>query len=159
MASFREQLIPVGCWICFSWPVNRCWRCRRIQGHSRNHIPVSLVHFGHKAIATTRDGHDVAVRTRRFAEDLPQFPDRLRQVVLLNNRIGPNRLHNPLLIHDAVMVLDHVQERVEHSWRQRNRCSIQSPQEPFHRIELEGAEFVEVSRRSLHRGLRRTKKN
>src|SRR5262245_60122386 len=130
-----------------------------MERHRRNHISVSLFHFGYKAIATTGDGHDVAVRTWRFAEDLPQFPDRLRQVVLLDNRIGPTRLHNPLLIHDAVMVLDHVQERVEHAWRQRNRCSILAPQESVHRIELEGAEFVEVSRSSLHRGLRRTKEN
>ena len=150
--------MSLGRWIRFTWLLNRHWRCRRIRGPSRNDIPVSLVNLSHKAIPATRDRHDVAVRTRRFAEDLPQFPDRLRQVVLLDNRVGPNRLHNPLLIHDAVMVLDHVQERFEHSWRQRNRCSIQSPQEPFHRIELEGAEFVEVSR-SLHRGLRRTKKN
>src|SRR6266550_1332391 len=75
--------MPVGC---------------RIRGPSRNDIPVSLVNLSHKAIPATRDRHDVAVRTRRFAEDLPQFPDRLRQVVLLDNRIGPNRLHKPLLI-------------------------------------------------------------
>src|SRR6266542_3363496 len=50
------------------------------------------------------------------------------------------------------MVLDHVQERIEHSRGERNRCSIQSSQPPFSRVELEVAEFVEVSRGSLHRG-------
>ncbi len=49
-------------------------------------------------------------------------------------------------------MLDHVEQRFEHSRRERNLCPIESPQEAFRRIELERAEFVVVSRSSLHRG-------
>jgi hypothetical protein len=49
------------------------------------------------------------------------------------------------------VVLDHVEERFEYSRREGNRCSIRSSQEPFRCLELELAEFVEVSRGSLHR--------
>ncbi len=50
------------------------------------------------------------------------------------------------------MVLDHVQERFEHSRRKGNRRSVQSLQPPFRGVELEVAEFVDVRRGRLHRG-------
>ena len=87
----------------------------------------SLLNFGHKAIAATRDRHDVVVRAGRFAKDLPQFRDRLREIVLLNNGIWPNRLHDPLLVQHSVVVLDHKKKRIEYSRRQGNRRPVQSP--------------------------------
>jgi hypothetical protein len=81
---------------------------------------------------------------------LPQFRDRLREVVLLDNRIGPNGFHDSLLIEDSIVVFDHEEQRFEHSRREGNRCSIQTTQLPFRRVKLESAKFVEVRRGSVH---------
>ena len=51
-------------------------------------------------------------------------------------------------------MLYHVYEHLEHSWCQRHRRSIQSPQQSFGCVELEVAKFVDVSRGRLHRGFR-----
>ena len=56
-------------------------------------------------------------------------------------------------------MLEHVQQRFEHSWRERNGCSIQSPQEPFRGIELKRSKFVDVTGARLHRGFRTIQKN
>ena len=56
-------------------------------------------------------------------------------------------------------MLDHVQKRVEHSRREGHRRAIKSPQEPFCGVELEPAEFVDVSADSLHGCFRTIQKN
>jgi len=56
-------------------------------------------------------------------------------------------------------MLHHVEERFEHSRSEGYRCSIQSLQEPFRRVEPETAEFVEVSGGRLHRRFRTIQKN
>ena len=86
-----------------------------------------LVNLSHKAVAATRYRHDVAVGTWRFAEDLPQFRDRLRQIVFLDDRVRPDRLHDPLLVQHTVVMLDHIKKRIEYSRRQGNWRPVQSP--------------------------------
>jgi len=56
-------------------------------------------------------------------------------------------------------MLHHVEERFEHSRRDRHRRPIQPLQEPFRRVEPEIAKFVEVSGGSLHRRFRTIQKN
>ena len=56
-------------------------------------------------------------------------------------------------------MLHHVEERFEHSRREGHGGPVQLPQEPFHRVELEIAEFVNVSRCSLHRRFRTIQEN
>jgi hypothetical protein len=48
-------------------------------------------------------------------------------------------------------MLDHVEERFEDSRREWYSRAVLPSQEPFHRVEPEIAEFVEVSSGSLHR--------
>ena len=139
--------MPVGCRIRFSWPLNRRWRCRRIPGPSRNDIPVSLVNLSHKAIPATRNRHDVAVRTWRFAKDLPQFRYCLARLFSSTIESGQTASIIRSLSRTAIVVLDHVEECFEHSRCERNRCSIQPAQEPFPCVDLKLPKFVKCERR------------
>jgi hypothetical protein len=48
------------------------------------------------------------------------------------------------------MVLDHVQQRIKYSWRERNRRSIHSLQSPLRGVDPEATELVDVTGVSLH---------
>jgi len=49
------------------------------------------------------------------------------------------------------VVFDHEEQRFEHSRCEGNRRSVQATQQPFPRVKLESAKFVEVCWKSLHR--------
>ncbi len=99
------------------------------------------------------------MRAGVFAEDVAQGRDVLAEVIFLDDRVRPNRLHQPLFIQHGIVVLDHVEERIEDSRCEGNRRPIAPPQETCHRVEPEITEFVDMGAGSLHRLFRKIQKN
>src|SRR6266536_3455718 len=121
---------------------------RRLDG-----TPVPLTPRVFETLLYMVEHHDSALDKERIMEAV--WPDSIVEENNLDDGIGPDRLHDPLLIQGTVVMLDHVQERFEHSRREGNRSPVQSPQEPFRGVELEPAKLVDVNRGSLHRGFQK----
>ena len=85
---------------------------------------LSQFDVGNKAVAATRHRDDVVMRTGRFPEDAAQCRDVLGQIIFFNDGIGPDRLHQALLVEHSVVMLDHVEKRLKNPRRQRHRHAI-----------------------------------
>jgi hypothetical protein len=79
-----------------------------------------LAHWLDEAVAAAGHGHDVAPSVRALAERLAQHRDVLRQVVLLDRRVGPERGHQLVLGEHAPAPLDEDDEGVEDLAGQRH---------------------------------------
>src|SRR5947199_9512078 len=82
---------------------------------------------------------------------MTQLRDRIRIVVLLNNRLRPYCHHDALRIQHGAVMLHHVKKSFKHSRGKRDSHSIQPPQKPFSGVELKRAELVDMTRSSPHR--------
>jgi hypothetical protein len=111
-------------------------------------VPVSVVavattkppHFCDEAVAAPRHRDDEAVLVAPLAEGLAQHRDVLRQVVLLDRRVGPDRAHQLVLLDHAPAVLDQDEQRVEDLRRERDGL-VPAPEETFARVNAEGVEL------------------
>jgi hypothetical protein len=96
---------------------------------------------GHESVAPFGNGFDVPYSILSVVQDFAQKVDRLAEVALLDRRIGPDRLHQFVFLHQAAAVFDQRQESVENPGRKLHPF-IAFQKGAFLGIQAEGTELV-----------------
>jgi hypothetical protein len=105
---------------------------------------------GREAVAAPRDVLDVAAPVRADAEHLPQQVDVLRQVRLLDERVGPEPLHQLFLADEAALLPHEEFERFDRLRLERHDLAVRPVEQTLGDVQLKPAEFVEPPARARH---------
>jgi hypothetical protein len=110
-------------------------------------------HRGHEPIAATRFIDQEAGLPGRFAQRLADRPDVLVEVVLLDDGVRPDRLHQAVLVQQFARMAREVQQQLERARRQRHARAVGREQHALLRIDAEFADFEHLRfLRRFHRG-------
>ena len=81
-------------------------------------LEIDVSHVRGEAVSTSRHQFDIRLAVWLIAERLSQCVHVLCQVGILDERLGPQRLHQLRLAHHPVMVLRKEQQEIEGFWRE-----------------------------------------
>ena len=112
--------------------------------HARRGAVGGFADLGDEAIAAPGDGLDVLLPAALLAQSLPQRGDVLRQVVLLDEAVGPDLPHQLLLAEHVAAVLHQREQGVESLRRQRHGTPL-AEQDALIGVQPEDPEGVQTS--------------
>jgi len=124
----------------------------------RRRAGVYCAHVGHETIALARLSDDEAVGRARRIQGAPKRGDLLVEIVLLDDPTRPDRGHQLVLGQCLAVVLDQIQQRLEHLRGQCDRRAL-AQELPCDRVQSKPAEQVGAGWRIAHLGPRSHKKS
>ena len=118
-------------------------RLRRCEAGRRNLVARELLHGRNEAIAAARDRDDELVIGRMIVESFAKCRDVAREVVFLDDRVGPDELEQDVLVDDLPSPLDKGQQHFERLQRENDMSAVLT-QRTRRRIGDKGAERVNL---------------
>jgi hypothetical protein len=125
----------------------RSRQCLRWRSDCRIAVGGSRRDFSNKPVSAFGNRFDEPLALDALAEDPPQRRDVLRQIVFLDERIGPDQLQQVFFRDQATLARHQRQERVDGFGSQRNRLVV-AQQDFVDRIEAKRPEYIARPRRN-----------